>query len=275
MLEPSADKEIVVSDRGSQYFKDWDWYARLVEQRKDGDEWALPRGVRESHWAEFFDVAEGDRVLEAGCGHGDYAVLALREGAQVSAFDYFPEMVEATNSRLQELELVAADLRKASVTEIPYSDDSFDVTLCLAVLDHIPNQESINALHELRRVTRRDGMIYLGVPNRFAYHWRLAIKLMQRFGLYPKGDTRYFSPGKLKSIVREAGLQPEKSLGLWLLPPFSAVYTTDFRRRTFLPDSIARVLDRVFFWVEIHLRRVPFLKPLCFHYFIACRNQKD
>ena len=81
-----------VEDKGFE--RDWDSYSDLIDGRKEAPEWEVIRQVRLTHWQEFFRIKPDQRVLDAGCGNGDYTVLACRAGARVWAFDLAPRMVE-------------------------------------------------------------------------------------------------------------------------------------------------------------------------------------
>lgn len=251
-----------------QYEKDWDSYARLIDARKEADEWRLLRETRETHWRELFSVGADDKVLDAGCGNGDYTMLALREGARVWAFDYSEEMVRCTAARVERSNFRAETICRASVTDIPAPDEYFDVVMCLAVLDHVPDADFDRALSELARVLKGGGRAYLNVPNRFAYHWRAGLWLMQRLGRMIQGETRFFTPWGFDRAVRARKLVPRRSLGLYVLPPFSGIYTTDLRRITMLPEWVVMPLDRIYLAIEQRLRRIRLCQAICFHYFV-------
>ena len=259
---------MVAGERGSRYDKDWGWYAELVDDRKESPEWAVVRKGRESHWHELVHLPAGAAVLDAGCGNGDYTRLALLDGARVWAFDLAPEMVTATERRLTAAGLHAEELQAASVVEIPHPDDMFDVVLCFAVIDHVPDDQRNQAVAELVRVLRPGGTLYLNAPNRFAYTWRIGHWLMRQLGRFPKGKIRWMTPREMKRLCVEQGLRIGPSLGLELLPPFSGIYTADLQRITFLPEPLIRVLDSIYLRIETRLRRVELLKPICFHYFL-------
>ena len=53
-----------------------------------------------------------------------------------------------------------ADLREASLFEMPFEDDAFDGLVCLSVLEHITELDA--ALTEFRRVLVADGIAVLG-----------------------------------------------------------------------------------------------------------------
>lgn len=259
----------------TEFDKDWDGYAALIDDRKDAPGWAVIREVRESHWRELVHVPAGGTVLDAGCGNGDYTRLALRHGARVWAFDLSPGMVAATERRLAAAGLEPKEVRVASVVDIPYPDDRFDVVLCFAVIDHVPDEHRLDAVRELVRVLKPGGTLYINTPNKHAYTWRAGHWLMRRLGRFPEGKIRWLSPSELQALCVEAGCRIGRSLGLELFPPFSGIYTSDLERLTVLPESVIAVLDRWYLRLERRLRRVDRLKPFCFHYFLEVTKDDD
>lgn len=253
--------------------KDWDHYAELIYSRKDSPEWEVLRKARETHWHEFFSVKKDEKILDAGCGHGEYTIFALQKKAKVWTFDYSTEMVNCTKALIDRYSLKAERISIDSVTEIPYEDDFFDQVFCLAVLDHLDPANREKAITELNRVLKKDGHLVLDVPNRFAYHWRFVFLIMRLFKLYPKGDIHFFTPFEVNQILKQNGFKKIKTLGLTILPPFSGIYTTDLKRITFLPEFIIKPLDKIYLFIEINLRRIFFLRPICWHYFVEAKKQ--
>ena len=61
---------------------------------------------------------------------------------------------------------IAADLKPdviGSVTEMPFDDDQFELTLCCKVLEHLPFQDFEKALKEIHRVTSKK--VILSLPD--------------------------------------------------------------------------------------------------------------
>lgn len=88
----------------------------------------------------------GKRVLEAGSGAGRFTEILLKYGATVDSFDYSAavEANAANNGGHPKLTLVQADIRR-----IPFPPASYDVVVCLGVLQHTPDpEESIRCLWE-------------------------------------------------------------------------------------------------------------------------------
>lgn len=85
-------------------------------------------------------------LLEVGVGNGVVAELFQKTGMRVTTIDIDaslnPTMV-------------------ASVTQIPFADESFDAVLCAEVLEHLPFEDSLQGMREVFRVTKRWALITL------------------------------------------------------------------------------------------------------------------
>jgi SAM-dependent methyltransferase len=95
-------------------------------------------------------VAPG-RVLEVGCGLGVFADRMRRElGAEVTAVDLSPRMVELTRQR-------GVTALVADVQNLPFEDGAFDCVVANWVIHHLPDPDV--GLTELSRVLRPGGCL--------------------------------------------------------------------------------------------------------------------
>ncbi|MBR1203967.1 MULTISPECIES: bifunctional 2-polyprenyl-6-hydroxyphenol methylase/3-demethylubiquinol 3-O-methyltransferase UbiG [unclassified Bradyrhizobium] len=91
-----------------------------------------------------FDAVRGKRVLEAGCGAGRFTEVLLTEGAQVFACD-LSTAVEANLENCRDR--AGYFVCQADIRALPVAPRSFDVVICLGVIQHTPNpEETIEAL---------------------------------------------------------------------------------------------------------------------------------
>jgi SAM-dependent methyltransferase len=99
-----------------------------------------------------------ETFLDAGCGEGFVAEILLRQlpGLRLTGFDFNPEAVALAQARVPD-----ATFKTASIFEIPFADDTFDVVGCFEVLEH--QRDPAAALGELARVARR--AVVLSVPH--------------------------------------------------------------------------------------------------------------
>ena len=103
-----------------------------------------------------------DSLLEVGYGSGIFLPELARRSRRLAGIDIHGESrrVEEMLSRLG----IEADLREASLFEMPFADGEFDALVCLSVLEHITELDA--ALTEFRRVLRPGGVAVLGFPVR-------------------------------------------------------------------------------------------------------------
>ena len=149
------------------------------------DEWHGPRveGASPTNpWHRLTLTHLGDvtglRVLEIGCGVGEFSQLLAERGARVIGADISPLAVEETGHRLEGYEGTEAIV--ADICAVPFRDESFDLVVSLETIEH--SADPRKALAELVRVTRRGGRLIVTNPNYvdFIGLYRLAKRIFGR-----------------------------------------------------------------------------------------------
>lgn len=107
---------------------------------------------------------KGKKVLEVGCGAGRFTELLVRSGANVHSVD-LSIAVEANKDNIGEAENYR--IAQASVYDLPFPEESFDVVICLGVIQHTPSSEK--TIEALWKMTRLGGLMVID-----HYRWRLA-----------------------------------------------------------------------------------------------------
>lgn len=122
---------------------DYDRFSRYLES-----------GAREFY--ERLRIAPGSRVLDVGCGSGQLALMAAKDGLEVIGVDIATNSIERARVRAQE-EGLRARFEEADAEALPFDDASFDVVVSLIGAMFAPRPDIVAA--ELLRVCKPGGVI--------------------------------------------------------------------------------------------------------------------
>lgn len=169
------------------------------------------------------------KILDMGCGEGVLVEQFRNKGYDITGMDlyYSSEFVI-----------------KGNITDTKLDSDSFDLILCLDVIEHLNFEEQEKALKEIHRILKNEGVLLATIPNLAHFASRLSFLLTGRLFRTSKierhkGDRpideyidlikKYFT------IVKRKGIFPTF--------PISALLTYKFPSKVLL---LHRVLNRVF-----------------------------
>lgn len=176
---------------------------------------------------ELLQQTEGEWALDLGCniGHIPYLYhhqLAANPNGQnwlIAGIDPSLSSLQRALSQQNPLAFFAA----ASGITLPFADNSFQVVLCVEVLEHILDQT--RCLHEIYRVLQPGGTLFLTSPNPHCLpslaSYRLQ-RLFKRLVGRPEADKdQFLSRSQLRNYLTQAGfINFDLSNSYWLPRPF-------------------------------------------------------
>jgi SAM-dependent methyltransferase len=114
-------------------------------------------------WAA--QLAEGRKVLDAGCGTGYGTEILAAAGAQRAVgVDISQDAIEAARAYSSGS---SSEFLLGNLHELPFEDGAFDLAICFEAIEHIEDQHL--AISELRRILGSTGLLAISSPNRNVY----------------------------------------------------------------------------------------------------------
>jgi len=163
------------------------------------------------------------RVLSIGCAAGGEFADLLERACTITGMDYSEEMLRIARQRFAKQDAVS--LSRSDAEALPFADASFDIVVCLGVLEYLPGYEK--ALRESRRVLKPGGVVIYSLPTRisqvyagfhtadmlFGRTWRFLKRLAGRTvgSPVPEHQRNPCYPWRFQRNLREAGLEPYDS----------------------------------------------------------------
>jgi len=166
-----------------------------------------------------FDPVVGDwrgrKVLDLGCAGGFMAEAMAARGALVTGLDPAVAAVAAGRARSRATGSGVVYLGGTG-EQLPLADDSFDVVVCVDVLEHV--QDLALVIGEVRRVLRPGGLFLFDTINRNPLSALAVVTFAERvLGLLPPGTHRvegFIRPGELAVLLRRQGFTVGRMVGL-------------------------------------------------------------
>jgi 2-polyprenyl-3-methyl-5-hydroxy-6-metoxy-1,4-benzoquinol methylase len=132
---------------------------------------------------------QGKTVLDVACGVGRVTMELLKGGARVTALDNSAKMLSITEEKVKAASFSAFfDAVKSNAAENPLPDSSYDIVVCVGLLEHLPSTVRIDTLNHLYRVLKSGGRLYLVVNNEHS----IFLKADDLYKMKVQKDDGYF-----------------------------------------------------------------------------------
>ena len=117
------------------------------------------------HYIEKY-CSPGIKIADIGAGTGRYSIELCHHGYDVTAVELVKHNLEILRSKHENIKTWQGDARDLHFLE----DETFDITLLFGPLYHLHgDSEKLKALSEARRITKKDGIIFVAyVMNEYS-----------------------------------------------------------------------------------------------------------
>ena len=108
------------------------------------------------------DFLGKQKVLDAGCGFGQWSFALSELNHSVEAFDFSSKRVEVCNGLNEVYAKNNISFQKADLEKIPFPDNHFDLVFCYSTI-FITNPEV--SFNELFRILKKGGRLYINMND--------------------------------------------------------------------------------------------------------------
>lgn len=149
----------------------------------------------------------GSRILEAGCGLGNWVFIFSKMGLDAYGIDISKASLDVAYADLDE-KGIKPKLLLSDIRTIPIKDGFFDLVVSYGAVEHF--SDTSRALQEFFRVLKPGGACLITTPNPFSFHriigrHILNITKSQKLGYVGYEDA--YTPRQLRDLLLDCGFK--------------------------------------------------------------------
>jgi len=148
------------------------------------------------------EVGDQGPICDLGCGPGQIARYLYRQGVETLGVDLSPKMVAEAQRLNPEIHFHQGDM-----SSLPDADNSWGGIAAFYCIIHIPREQVVDALREMKRVLKPGGMLLI------TFHIGEEIKHIDEWWEKPVNlDFAFYLPDQMESWLKEAGFDLVETL---------------------------------------------------------------
>jgi SAM-dependent methyltransferase len=148
------------------------------------------------------EVGDLGPICDMGCGPGQIARYLHRQGVKTLGVDLSPNMVTEAQRLNPEIHFHQGDM-----LSLPDADNSLGGIAAFYCIIHLPGEQIVNALREMKRVLKPSGILLV------TFHIGQEVKHLDEWWEKPVNlDFAFFLPEEMESWLKEAGYELEETL---------------------------------------------------------------
>ena len=220
------------------------------------------------------EYCKNKRVLDMGCGTGNYAFIASKTAIEVVGVDFSQNMLNYFRKRIEEKKSTNIKILQGDIANLPkqIKTNYFDVVFSYSVLYHMQNIGK--ALGEMCRVLKPGGYAIFDLGNSWSINTLLCRNSPTRVKSY------HLLPVTMKKWITENNLQIEELRYFQLFPMYGGkifgfkgeerlirflTMSGRFEKRIFSYKVRGKMLDEI-------ISSSPFFRNFAFRYLFVCQK---
>lgn len=137
------------------------------------------------------------KLLDVGCGTGDFLQVASQAGWQVEGVEISAKAAQAAIAKLKR------PVRVGEVTNLDFQNDKYDLITSYHVVEHL--LDPVSTLSKLGELLSGEGILFIETPNIGSLGARIRGEKWSH--IIPPEHIVYFNPSSLKFALAQAGFQ--------------------------------------------------------------------
>jgi len=158
-------------------------------------------------WKKRLGLPENLKSIDVGCGYGKFSMTLGVLGADVALLDYNARSLDVAvrAHRLLGLNPAAVNCDLLSLPE--ELSCRYDMVCSFGTLEHFSGENRLEAFRAHCRLLRQGGLLFVVVPNRHGFLYRIAFGLRRRLGRVPADFFEEpFSRKELTAMAASCGV---------------------------------------------------------------------
>jgi SAM-dependent methyltransferase len=148
------------------------------------------------------EVGDLGPICDLGCGPGQVARYLHRQGVKTLGVDLSPKLIAEAQRLNPEIHFHQGDM-----LALPDTDNSWGGIAAFYCIIHIPREQILDALREMKRVLKLGGVLLV------TFHIGTEVKHVDEW--YEKSvnlDFAFYKPNEMEGWLKDAGFELEKTL---------------------------------------------------------------
>ncbi|SDL09451.1 class I SAM-dependent methyltransferase [Halarsenatibacter silvermanii] len=150
-----------------------------------------------------FEPEAGSRVLDAGCGTGNFSIKLARRGLSVVGVDVSASMLEKARNKVERLdEDLDIEFARMDAIDLEFPAESFDHAISMAAVEFIEDDSKEKFVRELLKTVKPGGEVLIGTINKnSAWGEAYRERAQKRDSIF--SEAHFTSPEELNEIEKE------------------------------------------------------------------------